>query len=193
VGESFAWSLLHAMPDGVVMVEGGGRIVFVSRRAEALFGYDRGELLGEMIEILVPADRREAHREHRSRYSHDPRTRLMGAGLLLQGARRDGSTFPVDISLSPLVEGSRRLIVAAIRPHDEAERARRVIGLLDTIVHQLSGIGLSLRGATIASEDMLRQRVTDAVESLDDVVARVRTILSETQSGHSDPDAPASP
>jgi PAS domain S-box-containing protein len=141
--DSFAWSLLQAMPDGVVMVEDGGRIVFANRRAETLFGYARGGLLGEAVEVLVPPDLHDAHREHRARYGDAPAVRPMGAGLRLDGIRRDGTHFALDISLSPLVEGSRRLIVAAIRPHSDAERDRLATALHDSIIHRLFAIGMS--------------------------------------------------
>lgn len=175
--DSFAWALLHAIPDGIVMVDDGGRIIFANRRAETLFGYARGELLGESVEILVPSDRHDAHREHRSRYSDAPNVRPMGAGLRLAGVRRDGTRFPVDVSLSPLVEGSRRLIVAAIRPHSDAERDRLATDLLDTAIHRLFSIGLSLQAAAAAPEDLLRQRVSDVVDTLDQTIHEIRTTL----------------
>ena len=177
VNDSFAWSLLQAIPDGVVMIDAGGRIVFANRRAEVLFGYARGELLGEFVEILIPLDRHDAHREHRARYSDAPDVRPMGAGLRLAGVRRDGTRLPVDISLSPLVEGSRRLIIAAIRLHSDAERDRLATEVLDSMIHRLFSIGLSLQGAAAAPDDLLRQRVFDAVDELDRIIRDVRNTL----------------
>src|SRR5581483_4137514 len=92
----------EAAPDAVVGVDADGRIVHVNGQAERLFGYTREELVGQLVEILVPDDIRELHPGHRGRYFGHPTTRPMGAGLNLAGRRRDGSQFPAEISLSAL-------------------------------------------------------------------------------------------
>jgi PAS domain S-box-containing protein len=121
LSERLAWGLIDSVPDGLVAVEESGRIVLVNRQAEEMFGYDQGELLGQTIEVLLPAGSQVVHRSHRARYRSEPRVRAMGSGLQLQGRRRDGSLFPLEISLSPLAsESSDTVTIAAVR--DIADR-----------------------------------------------------------------------
>ena len=108
-------ALLELCPDAMVIADGSGAIVLLNAQTERLFGYRRNELTGERIEMLVPERFRERHGMHRERYGADPHTRPMGAGLELGGRRKDGSEFPVEISLSPLQTESRRLVATAIR------------------------------------------------------------------------------
>ena len=123
--------LLEAAPDAMVCVEADGRIALVNAQAERLFGYHRDELIGQPVEMLVPDDARTFHARHRDGYVADPRPRPMGAGLQLAGRRRDGSTFPADISLSAIPTSQGLLITAAVRDvtgrieaQAEAERLR---------------------------------------------------------------------
>ena len=114
--------LLEAAPDAVVGVDAEGRIVHVNGQAERLFGYGREELVGELVEILVPSSVRELHPGHRGRYFAHPTSRPMGAGLNLAGRRRDGSEFPAEISLSALEMDEGTIVSAAIR--DVSDRKR---------------------------------------------------------------------
>ena len=114
--------LLEAAPDAVVGVDADGRIVLANGQAVRLFGYDREELLGQPVEILVPDAVKELHPGHRARYFSEPTTRPMGAGLKLAGRRRDGSEFPAEISLSTLEMEDGVIVSAAIR--DATERIR---------------------------------------------------------------------
>lgn len=107
--------LLESMPDGIVMVNPTGRIVFSNRQAEAMFGYDTGTLRGQPIEMLLPSRLRGPHVAHRSHYFGQLRTRTMGMGLELYGLRQDGTEFPVEISLSPLLTEEGTLVMSAIR------------------------------------------------------------------------------
>jgi PAS domain S-box-containing protein len=121
-------------PDAAVVVDSEGRIVSVNERAEALFGYQPGSLAGLFIEALVPERARRRHREHRSAFLQRPQRRLMGAGLELSGRRRDGSEFPVDISLASIVNEGEQLVVAAIRDVTEQRQATAAQAELATIV-----------------------------------------------------------
>ncbi|MEJ5253724.1 MAG: PAS domain S-box protein [Acidimicrobiales bacterium] len=111
----FAWAVVEVAPDGILIADEAGTIVLVNRRIEELFGYESGELLGQPVEVLLPPESRQAHRAHRTRYRAEPHTRPMGSGLDLLGLRRDGTVFPVEISLSPLVRGGELRVIAVIR------------------------------------------------------------------------------
>jgi PAS domain S-box-containing protein len=106
---------LESVPDAIVAVDGEGTILQVNSQTEELFGYDRGELIGKKIEILVPERDRRQHHQHREHFAATPKIRRMGMGLDLHGRRRDGSEFPVEISLSPVPTETGTLVLSAIR------------------------------------------------------------------------------
>jgi|GEM_PF-2636942 len=110
-----AQALLELAPDGIVIVAGDGRISYVNNQAEEMFGYDRDELLGKPIEVLIPERYRDIHIIHREHFAAEPRTRPMGVGLELYGLRRDGSEFPVEIALGPMRTEEGLFITAIIR------------------------------------------------------------------------------
>jgi PAS domain S-box-containing protein len=121
--------LLEAAPDAMVCVDRDGQIALVNAQAERLFGYDRGELVGQPVEMLVPDAVRPVHPGHRAGYVADAQPRPMGAGMELAGRRRDGSTFPAEISLSAIDTDEGILVTAAVRDVTErlevqAERER---------------------------------------------------------------------
>jgi len=114
--------LLEAAPDAIVKVDRAGRIVLLNRATESLFGYTREELVGQQIEKLVPLSSRNGHVDKRATYWENPVTRPMGQGLTLSALRKDGTEFPVEISLSPVHAGEEVRVVAIIR--DVTERKR---------------------------------------------------------------------
>jgi PAS domain S-box-containing protein len=137
-------TLLESAPDGVVIVDAGGRIVLVNKQTEMLFDYDRTELLGKPIELLIPERFHDRHTGHRDGYLADPRTRPMGAGLELAGRRKDGSEFAVDISLSGIETDEGRLAAAFVRDATEREaRAdlERAIGERRAVLAHLVSAG----------------------------------------------------
>src|SRR5208337_5417735 len=92
--------LLETLPDAIVAVDREGTIVQINSQTQSLFGYTRVELIGQKVEILVPEAYRPQHHQHRGNFAETPKTRRMGADLDLYGRRRNGSEFPVEISLS---------------------------------------------------------------------------------------------
>jgi PAS domain S-box-containing protein len=119
-------ALLESAPDAMVIVNGNGLIEGVNRQVEQLFAYKRGELLGHPVEMLLPPRFREAHLAHRQLYAAAPQPSLMGAGLELSGRRKDGSEFPVEITLSPLDTEEGQLVVSAIRDMTDRKLAAEV-------------------------------------------------------------------
>ncbi len=107
--------LLESAPDAMVIVNDKGEIALVNGQAEKLFGYDRGEMVGQPLELLVPQRFHGVHPGHQKAYAHAPKQRPMGAGLELFARRKDGSEFPVEISLSPLETPEGKLVSSAIR------------------------------------------------------------------------------
>lgn len=122
--------LLEAAPDGIFEVEQDGTIILLNAAAEAMFGYSREELLGQLVEKLIPQAARATHRRHRDNYSQRPSVRPMGAGLELLALRKDGATFPVEISLSPIRSAEGNRVIAVVRDITDRKKAESEIHAL---------------------------------------------------------------
>ncbi len=126
--------LLEAAPDAMVCVDAVGRIALVNGQTERLFGYRRAELIGQPVEMLVPDAARDIHPGHRAGYIADPQPRPMGAGMELGGRRRDGTTFPAEISLSAIDTEQGILVFAAVRDVTQRRLAAETAAQLASII-----------------------------------------------------------
>lgn len=121
-------NLFEFAPDAMLVVDGRGRIILANGTAEKLFGFGRDELVGESIERLVPERLRSIHVRHRADYSHNPRTREMGAAATeLVAVRKDGSEFPAEIRLAPIQLNGEALVAAAVRDGTDRRQAVQVL------------------------------------------------------------------
>jgi len=116
-------SLFEFSPDAIVATDAEGKIAELNGQVAKFFGYERAELLGQPVEMLIPERFRNAHPRHRKEYSSEPRTRPMGIGLELQGRRKDGTEFPVEIMLSPVETPGARVVLSVIRDLSEKKQA----------------------------------------------------------------------
>jgi PAS domain S-box-containing protein len=153
-------SLLESIPDAIAAVDEEGTIIQVNSQAEQMFGYSHQELIGQKIEMLVPERYRPHHHTHRAHFGEKPKIRRMGAGLDLYGLRRDGSEFPVEISLSPVKSTHGMLILSAIR--DISDRKK--------IEEELRKAHEELRRRTSQQIFDYRTRLAAVVDSSEDAI-----------------------
>ncbi len=195
LGDDVARAVLEYAPDGTIVVDDDGLIVFANPQAEALTGYAAAELVGISVDDLVPAAKRSTHHGHREKYVAHPRTRSMGAALDLSAIRKDGTEIAVEISLAPLAFGEHLYTIASMRDvtarraaeselvvaHDAlvvaGDRERIARDLHDTVIQRLFAIGLALQAAANRSADAMRERVHSAVEDLDETIRELRTAI----------------
>ncbi|MBR9885493.1 MAG: PAS domain S-box protein [Oceanospirillales bacterium] len=158
--------LLEAAPDAVVVVDKRGQIVLVNAQVVTLFGYQKAELIGQPIELLVPDRARGRHEEHRDHFLSNHAVRPMGSGLDLAARRKDGSEIPVEISLSPLETDEGVLVSAAIRDISERRAAqqalRRAKDELETRVRERTS-ELELANIALQGEMADRQEAEEAL------------------------------
>jgi len=119
--------VLDFLPDAVLMVDSAGRICKVNPQTDGIFGYSRGELIGQQIELLLPERLRNVHIQHRARYHQESRMRPMGGNLDLRARRKDGSEFPVDILLSPIKTEQGEFVLAVVRDITERKKIEQTL------------------------------------------------------------------
>ena len=125
VSDALWQNLAVNCPDGIVVVDSGGRIIWVNRQTESMFGYPQADLIDQSIEILVPADQRKHHLPLRQAYSASPSHRAMGQNRNLSGQTRDGGIFPVEIMLNAFEENGETMTIAMVRDVTEAVALRK--------------------------------------------------------------------
>ena len=183
------WQVLDALDDGLALAGEDGKIALVNRRCAEMFGYGREELAGLPIDELVPPEVRAAHHGYRVGYDRAPQARPMADRARLAALRKDGTTFPVEISLSPMPTATERYVLAVIRDtaaarrrDDLADLARGMAAdqtaqtkdLLDRIVQQLFQVGLSLQATADLPGEVARKRLGEALDRLDQVINEIR-------------------
>jgi PAS domain S-box-containing protein len=152
--------LLETLPDAIVAVDRDGTIVQVNSQAQDLFGYERDELIGQKVEMLVPESYRRQHHRHRENFVEAPKTRRMGADLDLYGRRRNGTEFPVEISLSPVSAENATFVLSAIR--DISDRKR--------IAEELRRANEELHRRTAEQLGESRSRLASIIDSSEDAI-----------------------
>lgn len=189
VPRAVAWKIIDALQDGVVLTDGDGAVALANRRLEQMFGYEHGELIGRAIGSLMPVSPQAAHRSHGATCARGPRAQPIGAAARLPALRKDGTTFPVEISISPVTTAAGPYTLAVIRDITEsrqledladlvsavlAGRGHRGRELLDSVSSSLFQVGLSLQGALELPAEMTRQHITEALSHLDETVRQIR-------------------
>ncbi len=158
--ESETWfcALLEVAPDAIVITNDAGRIVLVNMQTEKTFGYERDELLGQPVELLIPERFRRTHVGHRMAYAAGPYIRPMGAGPdHLLGRRKDGSEFPIDVALSALETDAGTFVTAALRDITERKQAEEALrrareeleGRVERQMLRRNSYGLTFREFTV--------------------------------------------
>jgi anti-anti-sigma factor len=186
--------VIDALGDGLALTSQDGEIVLVNRHGAEMFGYERKELVGRPLEVLIPSRLRAVHREHVAAYARSPRPRPMGERARLVGLRKDGATLPVEITLTPVPTATGLFVLAVIRDATEArqredladlaraaiaEHSRRDRELLDRAVHSLFRVGFTLQAAADLPAEVARGRITEALQQLDDTIHEIRDYAFE--------------
>ena len=123
VSDSVMQVLAEESPDAVMVIDAQGRLIWVNRQVENLFGYGRTELVGQLVELLVPVEARRSHVGVRTAFMESPHTRRMGVGINLEARRSDGATFPVEVSLTPISTYGGDSVIATVRDISERQAA----------------------------------------------------------------------
>ncbi len=195
VPDNVAGVVLESSPDGIAISDLDGRIMLVNQRMLELFGYERSELVGRSIDILVPTEARPQHLDDRLGYVGNRRVRPMGEVIDLCGQRRDGSRFPVEISLSPVETTIGELVISVVRDvgarfalQAELQQARLRSSLAedreriardlhDHVIQRLFADGLSIQSILGRVDDDVRLRLQAVLDDHDDAIRQIRTTI----------------
>ncbi len=187
--------LVEAMPDGVLIVDGRGVIVLVNREMERLVGFTRKQMLGQVVEMLIPGELRSVHIDNRDGFVAAPRRRSMGHGLDLAAQRQDGTTFPVEIALAPGQLDGAQVVIATVRDVTanrstdaelQATRQRLMLAedheriardLHDTVIQRLFAAGLSLQSLLPTVNEQARDKIESIIDTQDDAIRELRTAI----------------
>lgn len=188
-----AWRLIDTLPDGVALADGNGTLVLVNRRLEEMFGYAHAELLGQPFGSLIPADRQTVRRgplRAEGQAGRPGEAGCRGTGDRLVALRRDGTTFPAEISISPVTTALSRFALTVIRDVTPARRpeslpdrdaaaiaaqqAQRSRELLDRVITSLYQVGLSLQEANDLPAEQTGERIAEALKHLDETTSQLR-------------------
>lgn len=194
--EKLFGAFFELAPDSVVVANEAGQIVMINTQTEKLFGYNREELLGKQVEALIPERFIANHRTHRAGFSHNPRVRPMGAAMELYGRRKDGTEFPVEISLSPIGTEEGAFTIAAIRDStDRKEIEQRLheherLATLGTtaavfaheIANPLSGLSVCLDVLKTLLMNEMNHEVKETIETARLELNRLTSLLKDYRS-----------
>jgi len=186
------WALFESIPEMVVVVDLGGIVIHANSHSLDLLGWLPSELIGQPVEVLIPGPLRERHRGYRTTYTHAPKARPMGSGLLLTALHRDGHQIPVEIALSPLsgevsatvatlrdvterLETSAQLLAARTRLEVLDDRDRIARELHDSVIQRLFAAGLHLQASTG------RPDTTQRVSAIDEAIREIRGVIFTLQ------------
>jgi PAS domain S-box-containing protein len=190
------WALFESIPEMVVVVDLAGIVIHANSHSLELLGWSPSDLIGQPIEVLIPSSLHEMHRGHRTTYTHSPKARPMGSGLLLTALHRDGREVPVEIALSPLsgeiaatvatlrdvterLETSAQLLEARTRLEVLDDRDRIARELHDSVIQRLFAAGLHLQASTGRPDTT--QRIAAIVDEIDEAIREIRGVIFTLQ------------
>ena len=180
-------TLLEAAPDAMVVVDAEGAIRVINAQTEKIFGYARAELIGQPVEILLPNRYRSAHATHREGYAQAPHSRAMGAGLELYGVRKDGTEFPVEISLSPLQTEEGLLVSSTIRDvslrREATEKIQKLNRALEQKIRDLDSLNKELEAFSYSVSHDLRAPLRH-IDGFARILAEEHTSELSTEARH---------